>query len=241
MAAPARQEERDVVMQSLEQEECGFSFVDPRSSEDVLRDKAAKAAAILAPVCGDVALSVVASPVDRWRQRCRFSVAVHDDSGGGGRMNAVGFFLELDEKGAPIFITGSFPLASEAVDATTRLLGVHLSDFPDVLMGLRTVGIHGTRAGPPPDGDVVVSLFYDCQLGAQWHTSAEMLRERCGLRGVVGRAKGERVVRKLRIFSYIFDRRLCTPHVALCSASRSCTLLHDCMIACTCTGWPCST
>lgn len=186
------------------EEDVGFSFVDPRSREDVLCEKAARAAAILAPVCGNVALSVVASPVDRWRQRCRFSVAVHDNGGNGStnNKNVVGFFLELDGKGAPMFIS-SFPLASEAVDATTRLLGVHLPDLPDVLMGLRTVGVHGTRAGPPPDGDVVVSLFYDCPLGAGWRAAAAELRDRCGLRGVVGRAKGERVVRNLHACLYI--------------------------------------
>jgi hypothetical protein len=38
-------------------------------------------------------------------------------------------------------------------------------------------------------------LFYDRPLDAEWRAAAESLRERCGFRGVVGRAKGEREVR----------------------------------------------
>jgi hypothetical protein len=161
-----------------------------------LLEKAAAAKAILAPVCDGVELGVVASPVEQWRQRCRFSVSLRDrDDGGGGSGSSVGFFLEMDDKGAPVLIENSFPLASEAVAAAMSLLGAHLASCPNALHGLRTVGIHGTRAGPPPDGDVVVSLFYDRPLDAGWRAAAESLRERCGFRGVVGRAKGEREVR----------------------------------------------
>jgi tRNA/tmRNA/rRNA uracil-C5-methylase (TrmA/RlmC/RlmD family) len=180
------------------------SFIDPRDAADVLREKAAAAKAALAPVCNGVTIDVVPSPTSHWRQRCRFGVSHHRDSG-----NAIDFFVEraqapgdtlADGPDGPdtVRVIDSFPIASAAVTVTMRLLRQEIGVGPaatHLVQNLCTVGIHGTQAGPPPEGDVVVSLFYSQPLDpARWMAAAEVLRVKCGFAGVVGRAKKARLV-----------------------------------------------
>lgn len=186
------------------------SFIDQRDPAEVLHEKAAKATALLAPVCDGVPIEVVASPTERWRQRCRFGVA-HLPTG------AVGFYVDRTrpdvggtaESDPPLAasvsegavadaqVINTFPIASAAVEASMQLLRAALASIelgPHLTPGLCTVGIHGTKSGPPP-ADVVVSLFYDRPLDPErWCATADALRARCGFCGVVGRAKGARLV-----------------------------------------------
>ena len=86
-----------------------------------------------------------------------------------------------------------FAIASPAVKIAVESLNRELSAAPirGVLRnGLCNVAVHGTSQGSKP----VVSLFYKTPLPGEWLEAAEALRERIELRGIVGRAKGERQV-----------------------------------------------
>eukprot|EP00038_Savillea_parva_P026016 m.50788 g.50788 ORF g.50788 m.50788 type:complete len:500 (-) comp7264_c0_seq1:1153-2652(-) len=202
------------------------SFIDSRDAGTVLQDKARKAIQCLAPSLLPLQpheVTVVPSPVTRWRQRCRFGVAhlgehrigffvertstvtAGPGDGGGGSDGGAHAAATVDGAGAGDNTGGAssgsarlidtFPIASPAVDAAMQLLRHHLQSATTLVTGLCTVGIHGTKAGAPPDGDVVVSLYYDCPLVEEvWVAAADHLRDQCGFCGVVGRAKGTRLV-----------------------------------------------
>lgn len=90
-----------------------------------------------------------------------------------------------------------FPIASDAVQATINSLVTAFNAIDisaDIRGGLEVVAVHGTTAGPAPEGDVVVSLFYNRMLGPNWTSEAEALRLSHGFKGIVGRARSERAV-----------------------------------------------
>lgn len=198
------------------------NFIDPRSSSEVWDEKSSRTVRLLkrflpgptesSNSCDSGLLDVVtlvASPVDRWRQRCLFlyDVKIPKPCYVLQTRNASG---EFD----PPYSCYDFPIASMAVsDAMARLTAALTipSDgddepVPDRLSeetatklrsGLCRVGLHGTQAGPAPVGDMVCTLFYDSPIDSpetNWLGVADELRTITEFSGIVGRSRGTRLV-----------------------------------------------
>eukprot|EP00040_Diaphanoeca_grandis_P026412 m.147871 g.147871 ORF g.147871 m.147871 type:complete len:519 (-) comp30566_c0_seq1:23-1579(-) len=187
----------------LEESHCSTSdlpdFIDPRPSCEVWKEKAKKTIDLLGDLLphfseSSSAVTLVPSPVDRWRQRCRFAVRVDGSQ--------VRFLMQLRKKdsegayGDPCYCD-DFPIASEAVSAAMSTLKTCLSlpGASALRVGLCTVGLHGTKTGAAPLGDLACSLFYNEQMEEPiWKAAAQLLLTETGFSGFVGRAKGQRFV-----------------------------------------------
>lgn len=205
---------RLLVMDSQsEHEHDSILNIDPRPGHIVLQEKSERAKAMIASfVPRGLAVPVVASPVDRWRQRCRFGVAHEFNS------DETEFRYMLTRKACdgsfdtPIYFD-DFPIASASVSEAMQILkstllklrSTELDKYTLMLRGLCTIGIHGTKSTQAvvvrgkAKCDVVVSLFYDQPISSQhdsqqWTCAADTLRDLTGFVGIVGRAKGTRLI-----------------------------------------------